>query len=116
MSVVANYIGSLIRPEFFTFSDTDTETIYTVNDTTPGLSLASAGFVNLSGSPVQCTLYVYDGSTEWPVYTENVASNATGIYRDNPTRLLPGYEVRAKANASVTLKINLISQLQQRGV
>ena len=112
MSVVANYIGSLQSPKYSASLTGTTAAVYTVPSSNKGLTLASFSFANVSGGAVVCELYHFDGSTEWLVWVGSVTDDGTPVITDNPVRLRPGDEIRAKGAASVTLKLNLISQLE----
>lgn len=112
MSVVANYIGTLDYPEFYTFSAVAKVDAYTVAPTNKGLTLAAFSFANDTAGAVQCKLYHFDGTTEYLVWTGSVPANTTAIVESNPTRLRPGDIIRAVGAASVTLKLSLIAQLE----
>lgn len=112
MSVVANYIGTLDYPEFYAFANTTKQDVYTVASTNRGLTLGGFSFANDTGSAVQCKLYHYDGTTERLVWTGSVAANSTSIIESNPVRLRASDVIRAVGDASVTLKLSLIAQLE----
>lgn len=112
MSVVANYIGSLQTPEYFAFSNTTKQDVYTVSSGNRQETLAAYSFANDTGSAVQCKVYHFDGSNERLIWTGSVAANSTSIVESNPVRLRPSDVIRAIGASSVTLKLNLIRQLE----
>lgn len=115
MSITANYIGTLAFSEFFTgFSGTTKADAYTVDAGQKTLTLAAFQFVNDTGSAVQCKLYYYDSqnTVERIVWTGSVAANSTGPDTPNPVKLGESDVIRAVANTSVTLHMNLLVQLE----
>jgi hypothetical protein len=112
MSVVANYIGSVQKPVYSASLSGVASTVYTVPASNKSLTLASFSFANSGGSSEQCELYHYDGTTAWLVWIGNITNHSTEIVTDTPVRLRPGDEIRAVGDTGVTLKLNLISQLE----
>lgn len=115
MSITANYIGSLAFPEFFSsFSGTTKADAYTVEAGSRFFTLSSFSFANDTGSAVQCKLYYYNSTTatESLVWTGSVAANSTGPDLPKPVRIGPNDIIRAVANTSVTLHMNLLVQLE----
>lgn len=116
MSVVANYIGSLQKPVYSASLTGTAATVYTVPDGNKSQTLAAYSFANVSGGAVVCELYHYDGSTAWLIWVGSVADDVTAIVTDNPVRLRPGDEIRAKGASGVTVKLSLISQLETQTI
>ena len=110
MSVVANFIGSLVKNKYQTFSSTSPTTAYTAESKI--YSVGAFSFANDTAGAIQCKLYHNDGSTDYLVWTGSVPANSTTIVESNPVRLLDGDIIKAIANAGVTLKLSLIAQLE----
>lgn len=116
MSVVANYIGSLSIPEFYAFSNTTKQTVYTVASGNKTETLAAFSFANDTASAVQCKLYHYNtdapAPTESLAWTGSVPASSTVTVESNPIRLRPNDQIRAIGGTSVTLKMSMIAQLE----
>lgn len=112
MTVTAQFIGSLVGPEFYAFANTSKQDVYTVSAGNRLLTLADASFANDTGSAVQCKLYHYDGTTERLFWTGSVGANSTSGPDGISIRLAPGDVIRAIGAADVTLTLSLVSQLE----
>lgn len=109
MSVVANFLGSLGKSIYSTFSSTTIKTIYTAENST--VTIGSFSFANDTAGAITCKLYHNDGADNL-VWVGSVGANTTAIVESSPVRLLDGHIIKAIANTGVTLKLTPITQLQ----
>lgn len=104
MSVNANYIGNLNSPVSQVLAGATTVKIgSTIADNAQTLSAWS--FANPTGGAVVCSLFWFDGTTEWLIWTKSVATTDTTIESNIPLRLRSGNEIRAKGAASIAVTL-----------
>lgn len=103
--------GTLASSKFFaSFSSLEKADVYVATASDKPLWLASYSFANATGAPVKCKLYHYDSSNgvEQIVWVGTVPPNSTGPLRSLPVRLFDQDVIRAVADTSVTLHMNVL--------